>query len=411
MNTSHLNFQIRSYMSYKGQKTDHDYYQILFNKLPYEIVFKEDYYNLRLLYDSFKNYPNCNILTFEEVEFYNVVEFEFMLNLINDTKQIDDLRFKIINIHNYINELTKFIKNNHTIKALRLHISSITNEDLKLLCEAIKENDTLTTLDLSSNDTFSNIEPICDLIQINKNISELIFKNVYKCDFIPLIETLKTNNTLKKIKLYDTKQLYNEFFDMVLQNNSLNHVSYRCSNTVNLSKVKQILQTKENITKFSLYRVRSDDWTPLIEGLKQNKTITYLNLNRCNITNENYSQIYEYIGQSQIIKIAKLNHLESSTDDNFDGLMKALCSNTSLIKLDIHKFLIKDVPYYLKVIFKHPKLQKCNAYISYEYRQIIYDVLHSVTDFPNIGYQSCFQYKKFFESTDKDKQIKNFIKA
>ena len=133
MNTSHLNFQIRSYMSYKGQKTDHDYYKILFDKLHKEILFKKGYYNLRLLYDSFKNYPNCNILTFDEVDFYNAVEFEFMLNLVNDTKQIDELRFKAINVHNYINELTKFIKNNHTIKSLSFIISGITDEDLKLL--------------------------------------------------------------------------------------------------------------------------------------------------------------------------------------------------------------------------------------------------------------------------------------
>ena len=67
---STLNTQIRSYMSYKGQKTNKDYYEILFDKLPKEILFNQGYYNLRLLYDSFKNYPNCNILTFNNVDFF-----------------------------------------------------------------------------------------------------------------------------------------------------------------------------------------------------------------------------------------------------------------------------------------------------------------------------------------------------
>ena len=230
MNVTRFNYQVRSSMSYKGQKSDKDYYKILFDKLRKEILFKHGYYNLKLLYDSFNNYPNCNILTFKNVDFYNAVEFEFMFNLINDTKQIDVLRFKAINVHNYINELIKFIKNNHTIKALSLNQSSITNEDLKLLCEAVKENNTLTTLDLSSNNSFSNIESICDLIQNNKNITTLYFDNVYNCDFKPLIESLKTNTTIKKIKIYESSiKMFNEFWDMLKFNSSINHVSFRSS--------------------------------------------------------------------------------------------------------------------------------------------------------------------------------------
>ena len=110
-----------------------------------------------------------------------------MLNLVNDTKQIDSLIFRSINLQNYINELVKFIKSNHTIKSLSFIISGINDEDLKLLCEAIKENDTINSLYLNGNDKFHNIEPICDLIQINKNITTLYFDSVFKCNFKPLI--------------------------------------------------------------------------------------------------------------------------------------------------------------------------------------------------------------------------------
>lgn len=126
-----------------------------------------------------------------------------MLNIVNDTIQITDLRFKAINLNDFINELVKFIKNTHTIKSINFNQSGINNEYLKLLCEAMKVYDTLTTLNLSSNNTFSNIEPICDLIQNNKNITILYLNNIYDCECIPLIEYLKTNNTIKKIKIYN----------------------------------------------------------------------------------------------------------------------------------------------------------------------------------------------------------------
>ena len=50
MNTK-FNYQVRSFMFYKGQKTNIDYY-ILFDKLPKEILFKHGYYNLRLLFKT-----------------------------------------------------------------------------------------------------------------------------------------------------------------------------------------------------------------------------------------------------------------------------------------------------------------------------------------------------------------------
>lgn len=39
-------------MSYEGQKSDKNYYLILYDKIPKEILFKHDYYNLRLLFKT-----------------------------------------------------------------------------------------------------------------------------------------------------------------------------------------------------------------------------------------------------------------------------------------------------------------------------------------------------------------------
>ena len=395
-----FNYQVRSYMFYEGQKTDKDYYYILFDKIPKEILFKHGYYNLRLLYNSFKNYPNCNILTFEEVDFCNVVEFEFMLNLVNDTKQIDTLRFKAINLHNYINEIVKFIKSNHT---------GINNEDLKLFSEAAKENDTLESLDFSSNDTFSDLTPICDLIQNNKNITTLYFNNVYNCDFISLIERLKTNKTIKKIKICETSdKIFNEFWEMLKINNTINHVSFKSYYSINMLKIKEVLDINRTITELSLHNNITSEWTPLIEALKINTTLTYLNLNDCIIND--YKPFYEILKNNKILKVVKLRHYSTSKyDNNCDILIDALKHNNVIERLNVDGIKIDDALTYLKTIYFHPTLKECIAKIKYEDRQIVCNALNSTNKLPDIGYQDCINYKGYFVSKDKNKHISQFV--
>lgn len=403
MNTV-LNYQVRSYLSYKGQKTDEDYYMILYDKIPKEIVFKYGYYNLKLLYESFKHYPNCNILTFDDVDFCNSIEFEFMLKLIDDISQITELRFKQINIHNYINSLIKFIKSNHTIKSLSLNQSEIDNEDFKLLCEVIKENDTLESLNFSENDTFTDLNPICDLIQNNKNITKLYFNNVFKVDFRPLIETLKTNNSIKKIKIYDTSHLFDDFCDMLIINKTITHFSYHSLYKVDLTKIKEVLINK-NILMLSLYNTISDNWTPLIEGLQINTSINHLNLNNCNITD--YKPFYELLTNKQIT-IMKLKHKELNKDDNIEVLYNALINNNTIQKLDVYGIIINDIVKYFNTIYTHPSLKEIYADIDKD-RQIVCNIFKTINTLPDIGYQTCICYKKLFET--KDKNISKFIYA
>ena len=413
MNISKLNYQVRSYMSYKGQKSDRDYYKILFNKISKEILFKHDYYNLKLLYDSFKNYPNCNILTFDEVDFYNAVEFEFMLNLVNDTKQINTLKFKAINLHNYVNELVKFIKNNHTIKSISFNQSGINNEDLKLLCKAMKENDTLTTLDLSSNNTFSNVEPICNLIQNNTNITTLYFNNVYNCDFIPLIETLKTNNSIKKIKIYESSiKIFDSFWNMLKINNSINHVSFRSSYNIDMLKIKEVLTVNKTITELSLYNANTDDWKPLIELLKTNNILTYINLNNCRIND--YKQFYEIIKNNSNIKVLKLNHYliynnNDYIDNDIDVLIDALEHNKTIEKLFVYGINVINPAKYLKTIINHPSLKEINAEIDRKYTEEVWKAIYNEENLIDIGYQPTICYTKIFNTTDKNKYFRQFV--
>ena len=271
-----------------------------------------------------------------------------MLNLINDTKQINSLIFRSINLHNYIKELVKFIKNNHIIKSLSFIISGINDEDLKLLCEAIKENDTINSLYLNGNDKFHNIEPICDLIQNNKNITILHFNSVFECSFKPLIETLKTNNSVKEIYITDTYKLFDDFCDMLLINKSLTNISFYASYTLNLAKIKDVLQNNKNITHLTLANNLSDDWTPLIEGLKLNNTLKYFNVNNTNITD--YKPFYEIIKTNMSLTHIYINH-ENKKDDNGKMLIDALQNNKTIQILDADGIIINDVLKYFRIIY------------------------------------------------------------
>lgn len=400
-----LNQQIRSYMTYIGQKYNMDYYEILY-KLPKEILFKHGYYNLKLLCDSIKNKSNCNILTFDNVDFCNNVEFEFMLNLINNINQINDLRFKSINLHNYINELSKFIKSNYTIKSLSLNISEIDDKDLKQLCEVIKENDTLSSLNFSSNNSFSNITPICDLIQCNKRIDTLQLYNIYNCDLIPLIECLKTNNSIKTLKINLIDNIFDNIYEMLMINNTINNLMLNSMNHFNSKKVKDIMQ-KENITKLSLSNSSTDDWNQIIEGLTNNKHLIKIDLNNCSI--EDYKPFYKIIKNNSTLKVINLNHNCMTTDNNSDILIDALQNNNVIEKVFVKGIIIKDTKKYLDTIIGHSSLKEINAEINYEDRQLICNKIYYLDKVINFGYQEGINYKKYYKSTDKNKRIGQFV--
>lgn len=157
----------------------------------------------------------------------------------------------------------------------------------------MEENDTINSLYLNGNDEFHHIEPICDLIQNNKNITTLYFNNVFKCSFKPLIKTLKTNNSIKEIYITYTYKLFDDFCDMLLINKSLTNISFYALYTLNLTKIKNILQNNKNITHLTLANNLFDYWILLIDGLKLNNTLKYINVNNTNITD--YKPFYKII--------------------------------------------------------------------------------------------------------------------
>ena len=412
MNTK-FNYQIRSYMSYEGQKSNKDYYLILFDKLPKSIVFKEGYYNLKLLYDSFKNYSNCNILVFDNVDFYNAVEFEFMLNLINDTKQIDELCFNCIKIKEYLNELIKFIKNNHTIKTLSISNFNFTDKEFAQFCEAIKENDTLTSLFFTSNIYLYNITSICNLIKINKHISELHFNNLlYNIDFKPLIETLKTNDTIKVFEINDSHKLFNECCEMLKVNKRITSFVYDSNNdNIDLTKFKEVLEVNKNITSINLSGCKSDDWTPLINTLLTYNNLIYLNLNGCNI--KDYKPLYIFIKNSTTLKSININHYYNDDyKEEVEIFLDALKTNKTIEELSVQGLVINDPLKYLKIVYQHPTLKEINIQLDKKYYQTICDVLFSAEcNIANIGYQPCISYDRFYKSNNTNKQLYQFVHA
>lgn len=334
-----------------------------------------------------------------------------MLNLVNGTKQIDEIYFNCINIHEYLKELLKFIKNNHTIKHLNVNHSSITDDDLKQICEVIKENDTLISLNFAANYNITNIIPICDLIHSNKNISELYLNMLSSCvDFKPLFETLKTNDTIKVFEMYDDNNIFNNFCEMLKVNKSITTFAYKGNDKIDMLKLKEVLDVNKNITSINLNENKSDNWSLLAETLMDNKNVTRLNLNECNILD--YKPFYNLIKCNSMIKSLFLKHIYNMIDNDYKVFLDALQTNKTLEILDVNGLKIEDALEYLKIVYVHPKLKEINIELDIKHSQIICNVLYSAKgNIANIGYQPCINYEQFYKSKDENKRLSQFIYA
>lgn len=324
-------------------------------------------------------------------------------------RQIDELYFNCIKIHEYLNELITFIKNNHTIKHLSINNSNITNEDLKKLCEAIKENDTLISLNFSTNYSINNITPICDLILSNNNISALYLNVLYDVDFKPLLECLKINNTIKVFEMYDYNNLLNEFCEMMKINKSITNFAYKNSNKIDTIKFKEVFEINKNITSINLSGNKSDDWTLLTNALVDYKNIINLNFNECNI--QDYTPFYKIIKNNSTLKNIKINH-HSDDKNDIKMFIDALKTNKTIETIDINGLVIENTLEYLKIVYNHPTLKEINIELDRKFHQIICNVLFSAkSNIANIGYQPCINYEQFYHSKDKNKRLSQFVYA
>jgi hypothetical protein len=185
--------------------------QTLNKTLPIYSKYNNNYINYPLAfnYDGYYGYKNIteftNILqTISEninirgiylnYNNFNTEYFKIIYKILKHNTTITHIYLCKNNLSTSFSYLSKLLITNTSITLLDLGKTSINDEGVKLICQALNYNNTLIALFMNNNDiTDKGVEHICQLLKINKTIQKLILS----CNKITNKGANNINNVLK----------------------------------------------------------------------------------------------------------------------------------------------------------------------------------------------------------------------
>ncbi|CAO3566686.1 unnamed protein product [Mortierella alpina] len=241
-------------------------------------------------------------------------------------------------------ELCKSIKNNSTLTALQLVGNSIGGNEARALSEALKTNSTLTTLDLTGNSIRDDgASALSQALKANTTLSTLVLAgNSIRDDGArALSKALKINSTLRTLDLENNLVWYHGFL-------SLSEIS-RTNTTMTTLELRgnligdnsalaftDTLRTKSILVALDLYNssIEDEGVSALSRAVKSNSTLTALDLSSNSIVDKGA------VALSGALKVnttlAALNLRVNSIGDNgASALSEALKRNSTLTSLNL----------------------------------------------------------------------------
>ncbi len=221
------------------------------------------------------------------------------------------------------------------------------------LAEALKENHSITDVDLSRNLIGVNgAIALAEAIKINKSITSISLSNNNISDegAIALAEAIKINKSITSISL-SNNNISDEgaiaLAEALKENHSITNVDLS-QNQIGVNGARALAEAlKENrsITNFnlSLNQIGVNGARTLAEAIKINKSITSINLIRNNIENEGAIALAEALKTNYIITELNLNaknyrHIEKLISRN-----RANKNGRTTLMVATHKGNVKDV--------------------------------------------------------------------
>ncbi|GJQ14896.1 hypothetical protein GpartN1_g6687.t1 [Galdieria partita] len=227
---------------------------------------------------------------------------------------------------NGLKYLSEALKENHTLTELNIGANNITSEGAKYLSEALKANDTLTRLDIGGN-TFSG----------NTITSE---------GAKYLSEALKENDTLTRLNLHNnniTSEVVQYLSEALKENHTLAKLDISRNNITSEGAKCLSEALKENQTLTELYidvnNITSEGAKYLSEALKENDTLTRLDIGGNNITSEGAQYLSEALKENDTLTRLDIGGNTFSgntiTSEGAQYLSEALKENDTLTELNI----------------------------------------------------------------------------
>ena len=258
-------------------------------------VFIENVKNIDLeifseLIEILSLYPHLKRISF--CDFHLEKEFEGwenIVHLMNENNNIRWIDFHKSNMNNYILDLICKVIENKRIRYIDFSENFINQEGARVLGNLLRKNKTLQRLILNNNDLEDfkkiGINYICEPLILHPNIQYLDFSSMTVTGCGESVANLiKTTKTLKTIILRDCLLNLRDF------QNICRALSYEnISNTIhNVDLSHNDMASDKSIEEIG-------------KMLKINKTLTHLNMEKMNLTMQNYNYILNGLNENDTI--------------------------------------------------------------------------------------------------------------
>lgn len=308
---------------------------------------------------------------------------------VNNTIQYLNLTGNLIDSKG-INYLSDVLKNNKGLKYLLLPWNEISNLGTYYLAEAILYNNTLIMLDLSNNqienidnqfkkalkvnNTLQYLDLSCNNLGTKKKVNETRNRCISN-NFNHFIKFLKRNTSIQYLNL-ENSSIQSD--DIIQLGKSLEY-----NNTL------QYLNLAKN-------KISGEGIFSLSEALKLNPSLQYLNLAKNELNLKDILSISEALKINKSILYLNLSHIDYTYDHkkyihvtSIIPLIDVLKTNTTLQFIDLNSSRIDD--YYLKEIFNILQKHKNLLYLDLSNKKIF----HLINDYKlNLQYLN-MEYREF----------------
>ena len=236
------------------------------------------------LYPYLKRISFCDFHLDKEFE-----GWENIVHLMNENSNIRWVDFHKSNMNNYILELICKVIENKRIRYIDISENFINQDGAKSLGNLLRKNKTLQRLILNNNDLEDfkkiGVNYICEPLIIHPNIQHVDFSSMIITGCGESIANLiKTTKTLKSIILRDCLLNLKDFQNIC-----------RALSSPNISK------TINNVDMSHNDMASDKSLEEIGKMLKVNKSLTHLNMEKMNLTMQNYNFIFNGLNENEII--------------------------------------------------------------------------------------------------------------
>ncbi|CAE7689311.1 NLRC3, partial [Symbiodinium necroappetens] len=265
-----------------------------------------------------------------------------------------------------VQAICEALKTNSTLTSVNLEEFRIGGEGGKAICEVLKCNFTLTSINLGHNVCWirdKGAQAIGEVLKINSTLTSINLRN---CGFgydyeggkaiYAICEALKTNSTLASINLEDNSigvEGGKAICEALKTNSTLTSINLGHCNIgyEGVEAIAEALKTNSTVTSINLEGnrtivdegngIRDEGAQAIGAALKSNSTLTSINLAVCGIRDEGAQAICEALKSNPTLTSINLEH-NFIEDEGAQAICEALKCNSTLTSINLRNNYISE---------------------------------------------------------------------